>query len=149
MGLIEQNLTDTHWARLDKIRLAGMGVDKGGLVTPGYKDNKDRGSYKWGKPTDFLEVVHKHDLKAHCFTFRNEWMKLYWEHGQDPYSQLEEFLELGTDGYFTDFPLTVRRFLHYKGILCGPQNEKSGGHSFTHSWALWSFSLLFSAFLTK
>merc|ERR1712098_226153 len=96
----------------------GVGVDKGGLVTPGHKDDQQRGSVKWGEPTDFLDVVHKHGLKAHCFTFRNEWMKLYWDHGQDPYSQLEEFLDLGTDGYFSDFPLSARRFLHYKNKLC-------------------------------
>jgi len=116
--LTERNLTEENWARLDKIGLSGVGVDKGGLVTPGHKDDQNRGSVKWGEPTDFLDVVHKHGLKAHCFTFRNEWMKLYWDHGQDPYSQLEEFLDLGTDGYFSDFPLTARRFLHYKNKLC-------------------------------
>jgi len=116
--LTERNLTEENWARLDKIGLSGVGVDKGGLVTPGHKDDQQRGSVKWGEPTDFLDVVHKHGLKAHCFTFRNEWMKLYWDHGQDPYSQLEEFLDLGTDGYFSDFPLTARRFLHYKNKLC-------------------------------
>eukprot|EP00090_Calanus_glacialis_P015355 TRINITY_DN2423_c0_g1_i4.p1 TRINITY_DN2423_c0_g1~~TRINITY_DN2423_c0_g1_i4.p1 ORF type:complete len:412 (-),score=121.17 TRINITY_DN2423_c0_g1_i4:165-1400(-) len=121
--LTEQNLTDTVWDRLDKLKLAGMGVDKGNLVTPGHKDDANRGSIKWGAPTDFLDVVHEHGLKAHCFTFRNEWMKLYWEHGQDPYSQLEEFLELGTDGYFSDFPLTIRRFLHYKDMLCSPSSS--------------------------
>jgi len=121
--LTEQNLTDTVWTRLDKLNLAGMGVDKGNLVTPGHKDDIGRGSIKWGEPTDFLDVVHQHGLKAHCFTFRNEWMKLYWDHGQDPYSQFEEFLELGTDGYFSDFPLTIRRFLHYKGILCSSSSS--------------------------
>lgn len=138
--LTEQNLTDTDWDRLDKLKLAGMGVDKGNLVTPGHKDNLGRGSYKWGEPTDFLDVVHQHGLKAHCFTFRNEWMKLYWEHGQDPYSQFEEFLKLGTDGYFSDFPLTIRRFLHYKGILCSPSS--SGGLVF--SLPLIAFSLAVS-----
>jgi len=123
--LTEQNLTDAHWQRLEKLKLAGVGVDKGGLVTPGHKDDANRGSSKWGEPTDFLDVVHKHGLKAHCFTFRNEWMKLYWDHGQDPYSQLEEFLKLGVDGYFSDFPLTTRRFLHYKGILCGKNSSSS------------------------
>ena len=66
-------------------------------------------------------------------------MKLYWENGQveeilsiiwgifnklqDPYSELEEHLALGVDGFFTDFPLTARRFLNYKGLLCGkPHN---------------------------
>ena len=116
--LLEQNITDQVWARLDELKLAGIGVDKGGLVTPGHRDEEGRGSVQWGAPTSFLETVHQHNIKAHGFTFRNEWRKLYWEHGQDPYSQLEEFYDLGIDGYFSDFPLTIRRFLNYKGVLC-------------------------------
>ena len=116
--LLEQNITEEVWTRLDGLNLAGIGVDKGGLVTPGYKDDEGRGSVQWGEPTQFLETVHQHGLKAHGFTFRNEWRKLYWEHGQDPYSQLEEFYDLEIDGYFSDFPLTIRRFLKYKGVLC-------------------------------
>lgn len=115
--LLEQNITEAHWERIDKLKLAGIGVDKGNLVTPGYKDKEGRGSYRAGT-TDFIKQVHDHGLKAHCFTFRNEWNKLLWNHGQDPYSQLKEFLDLGTDGYFSDFPLTTRRFLNYEGILC-------------------------------
>ena len=116
--LLEQNITEQVWARLDDLKLAGIGVDKGGLVTPGHKDDEGRGSVQWGAPTTFLETVHQHNIKAHGFTFRNEWRKLYWEHGQDPYSQLEEFYDLEIDGYFSDFPLTIRRFLNYKGVLC-------------------------------
>jgi len=116
--LTNNNLTKSNWERLEKINLLGLGVDKGGLVTPGHPDSIGRGMYRWGQPTDFIQEVHSHGLKVHCFTFRNEWMKLYWESGQDPYSDLEEFLALGNDGYFSDFPLTVRRFLHYKRKLC-------------------------------
>ena len=104
--LLEQNITQQHWDRLDTLRLAGIGVDKGGtvqnmnvqvahltptftclqgnLVTPGCKDPIGRGSYECGT-TDFIGEVHRHGLKAHGFTFRNEWQKLYWDHGQDPY----------------------------------------------------------------
>lgn len=115
--LLEQNITQQHWDRIDKLKLAGIGVDKGNLVTIGASDEKGRGKYEVST-TNFIDEVHKHGLKAHCFTFRNEWMKLYWNHGQDPYSQLKEFLDLGTDGYFSDFPLTTRRFMNYEGILC-------------------------------
>ena len=83
--LTERNLTAENWERLDKLGLTGVGVDKGGLVTPGCRDGADRGSYECGQPTDFIKEVHNHGLKAHGFTFRNEWMKLYWNHGQDPY----------------------------------------------------------------
>ena len=30
--LLEQNITQQHWDRLDTLRLAGIGVDKGGTV---------------------------------------------------------------------------------------------------------------------
>ena len=30
--LLEQNITQQHWDRLDTLRLAGIGVDKGGIV---------------------------------------------------------------------------------------------------------------------
>ena len=76
--LLERNITDEDWTRLDALELAGIGVDKGGLVTPGHWDDQERGHVQWGAPTDFLETVHSHNLKAHGFTFRNEWRKLYW-----------------------------------------------------------------------
>ena len=31
------------------------------------------------------------------------------------FSQLKEFLDLGVDGYFTDFPLTVRYIAWFRG----------------------------------
>lgn len=107
--LLEQNITGNTavWERLDNLGLAGMGIDKGNLVTPGCADDIGRGSYECGT-TNFIQEVKEHGLKVHAFTFRNEWMKLYWDHGQDAYSQLEEFHELGLDGYFSDFPLTIR-----------------------------------------
>ena len=63
---------------------------------------------RWGESTQFLQSVHEHGLVAHGWTFKNEWDNLYWQNGQDPYSELEEFFELGLDGFFTDFPLTAR-----------------------------------------
>ena len=113
-----------------------MGIGKDYLVTPGHPDRLDRGRNRWGPATEFLERVHQHGLLAHAWTFKNEWSNLYWENGQDPYSEMEEFLHFGLDGFFTNFPLTARystgpksfkcptlsfgRFLHYKGLLCSP-----------------------------
>merc|ERR1711972_585450 len=99
-----------------------------GLVTLGEYDDIERGKFQT-EVTDFIKQVHDHGLKAHAFTFRNEYMKLYWDHGQDPYSQLKDFLDLGIDGYFTDFPLTVRRFLHYEDLLCTPLDSTKSGSS--------------------
>lgn len=102
------NLTDAHWQRLDKIQLAGIGPWLDGLVMPGCWDQLGRGKYRCGEPTDFIEVAHSRGLKVHGFTFRNEWTKLYWDHGQDPYAHFEEYYGLNIDGFFTDFPLTAR-----------------------------------------
>jgi len=119
--LLERELSQAEWQRIDSLNLTGLGFDKGGLVTKGEPDKLGRG-YSLKTTTDFIDQIHNHKLKAHGFTFRNEWMKLYWNHGQDPYSQLKEFLDLGIDGYFTDFPLTARRFLKYENRLCNSSN---------------------------
>ena len=105
--LLKRNITESDWARLDMLDLVGVGMSITGLVTPGCWDQEHRGRYRCAT-TDFIQQAHDHGLKAHGWTFNNEWMSLYWDHGQDPYSLLEEFYDLGIDGYFADFPLTVR-----------------------------------------
>jgi len=120
--LLERFVDEKDWARIDALQLKGIGFDKTGLVTLGEADSLGRGQFL-KNTTDFIDQIHAHGLKAVGFTFRNEWMKLFWDHGQDPYSQLKEFLNLGIDGYFTDFPLTVRRFLYYEDLLCGPKGS--------------------------
>ena len=60
-------------------------------MTPGCADDSGRGNYECGT-TDFIQEVKTHGLKVHAFTFRNEWMKLYWDHGQDPYRHAKYFL---------------------------------------------------------
>jgi len=50
-------------------------------------------------------------MKVHVYTFRNENHFLRWDYGQDPFVEYEAFLELGIDGFFTDFPGSLRRFL--------------------------------------
>ena len=55
-------------------------------MTPGCPDGLKRGNWECGT-TNFIQEVKSHGLKVHAFTFRNEWMKLYWDHGQDPYRQ--------------------------------------------------------------
>ncbi|XP_023330055.1 glycerophosphodiester phosphodiesterase GDPD5 [Eurytemora carolleeae] len=82
--LLERMIEEKDWERIDNLQLAGLGIDKGVLVTPGVPDEEGRGQYR-SNTTQFIAKVHEHGLKAHAFTFRNEWMKLYWDHGQDPY----------------------------------------------------------------
>ena len=60
-------------------------------MTPGCPDGIERGNWECGT-TNFIQEVKDHGLKVHAFTFRNEWMKLYWDHGQDPYRHTKYFL---------------------------------------------------------
>ncbi len=53
-------------------------------------------------------------MKVHVYTFRNENHHLRWDYGQDPYVEYQTFLDLGVDGFFTDFPGSLRRFLDAK-----------------------------------
>ena len=112
-----------------------MGIGKDYLVTLGHPDRLDRGRNRWGRATDFLERVHQHGLLAHAWTFKNEWTNLYWENGQDPYSEMEEFLQLGLDGFFTDFPLTAR-------YSTGSKSSKFSTLSFQEISALQRIALL-------
>ncbi len=48
------------------------------------------------------------------YTFRNEYEFLLWDYGQDPYEEYQRFLDLGIDGYFTDFAASLHRFLESK-----------------------------------
>ena len=49
------------------------------------------------------------------WTFRNEYEELSsWDDGQDPYVEYQRFLDVGLDGYFTDFPGSLRRFFDAK-----------------------------------
>ena len=68
-----------------------LALIQGNLVTPGCADESGRGNYECGT-TDFIKEVKTHGLKVHAFTFRNEWMKLYWDHGQDPYRYAKYFV---------------------------------------------------------
>ena len=62
--------------------------------------------------TDLIEKAHKFGLKVHPYTFRNEDRQLAWDYEQDPYNEMKQFLDLGVDGYFTDFPATCADFLN-------------------------------------
>ena len=54
-------------------------------------------------------------MAVFSWTFRNEYDELScWEDGQDPYVEYQRFLDIGLDGYFTDFPGSLRRFMDAK-----------------------------------
>ena len=61
--------------------------------------------------TDLVTNAHKYNLKVHAFTFRNEDRFLAWNFTQDPYNEYETYFNTQVDGFFTDFPSTLKRFL--------------------------------------
>ena len=98
--LLEQNITEEVWTRLDGLNLAGIGVDKGGLVTPGHKDDEGRGSVQWGEPTQFLETVQscaeglQFSIKSLSFEPPGSEAAHYYRLAQNAYSQVKDLLEI-------------------------------------------------------
>ena len=64
--------------------------------------------------TKFIEDTHAMQKLVHVYTFRNEYMHLVWEYGQDPSTEYDFYLSMGIDGYFSEFPRTARQFLDWK-----------------------------------
>lgn len=54
-------------------------------------------------PTTLIGDAHKVGLLVHPYTFRNESRFLASEYKGDPEKEIRQFIELGLDGYFTDF----------------------------------------------
>lgn len=65
-----------------------------------------------GNATDFVERLHARNLKIHPWTFRAEDRYLSYDYGQDIHAEFEMFLNLKIDGFFTDFPASLARFLN-------------------------------------
>ncbi len=59
-----------------------------------------------GTPTTLVADAHKAGLLVHPYTFRNESFFLPSSYNGDPLAEFKQFIELGVDGYFTDFPGT-------------------------------------------
>ena len=97
------------------------------------------------RTTDLLSIANKHNLKIHAFTFRNEDRYLAWNYTQDPYNEYETFLNIQIDGYFTDFPGSLKRLLDMKYYKTpAPKPCVSGEHGeWKGSFSL--FSLVFVA----
>ena len=95
-----------NWA-IDNI-VDGFGISKDALVLKTPDNHIDRVN------TTFIEDTHAMGKQVHVFTFRNEYMHLVWDYGQDPYTEYDFHLSMGVDGYFSDFPRTARQFLKWK-----------------------------------
>ncbi|MBI4785077.1 MAG: esterase-like activity of phytase family protein [Oscillatoriophycideae cyanobacterium NC_groundwater_1537_Pr4_S-0.65um_50_18] len=57
-------------------------------------------------PTSLVEDAHQAGLLVHPYTFRNEERYLASDYKGNPAKEFEQFINLGVDGYFTDFPGT-------------------------------------------
>ena len=88
-----------------------------------------------GKPSTLVADAHAAGLKLHPWTFRAEnfFLQPAWREGMDPRvhgrltQEIQYFLSLGIDGFFTDFP--------YIGVEARGRGRGGGGMR----WGRWSF----------
>ncbi|MGF1518565.1 MAG: glycerophosphodiester phosphodiesterase family protein [Nodosilinea sp.] len=59
-----------------------------------------------GTPTILIADAHDAGLLVHLYTLRNESFFLPSSYDGDPANEYKQFIELGVDGFFTDFPGT-------------------------------------------
>jgi alkaline phosphatase len=58
------------------------------------------------EPTTLVQDAHAAGLLVHPYTFRDEARYLARDYNGDPAQEYRQFIGLGVDGYFTDFPAT-------------------------------------------
>ena len=61
-----------------------------------------------GTPTTLIDDAHSAGLFVHLYTLRNESFFLPASYEGDPRAEYQQFIDLGVDGFFTDFPRTGR-----------------------------------------
>ncbi|MTJ47861.1 glycerophosphodiester phosphodiesterase [Dolichospermum sp. UHCC 0259] len=64
-----------------------------------------------GTPTTLIQDAHKAGLIVHLYTLRNDEFFLPDTYKNDPGAEFRRFIDLGVDGFFTDFPKTGRQVL--------------------------------------
>jgi glycerophosphoryl diester phosphodiesterase len=64
-----------------------------------------------GAPTTLIADAHKAGLKVHLYTLRNDSYFLPNSYNGDPGAEFRKFIDLGIDGFFTDFARTGRQVL--------------------------------------
>ena len=69
--------------------------------------NVDEADRKALPPTDLIQRAHRHGLKIHTWTFRDERKRLLSDYGDNPLEEYLKFYELGIDGVFSDFTGTA------------------------------------------
>ncbi|XP_040570474.1 uncharacterized protein [Lepeophtheirus salmonis] len=128
----EPKFTESLWEELSDNGIYGVGIPKSLIIrttTENDTDSNDPGLIRFVE-RERIETIHSYGLKAHLYTFRNEWTDIPWDFGKDPYKEYEEYVRIGIDGFFTDFPATLANFkknVHingWKGF-----NGKGGGNT--------------------
>ncbi|XGV98467.1 MAG: glycerophosphodiester phosphodiesterase family protein [Leptolyngbya sp. BL-A-14] len=64
-----------------------------------------------GAPTTLIQDAHSAGLLVHLYTLRNDSFFLASDYQNDPTKEFRQFINLGVDGFFTDFPDTGRNVL--------------------------------------
>jgi glycerophosphoryl diester phosphodiesterase len=99
---------------------AGIGPDKRLIIPSSTVDNDKDGKPDdlngdgvqseadrvLGTPTTLVADAHKAGLQVHPYTFRSEGFFLASDYKGDPKKELEQYINLGVDAFFTDFPGT-------------------------------------------
>ena len=80
-----------------------------------------------GSPTSFVSDAHAAGLFVHLYTLRSEPFFLPSTYGGDPGAEYKAFIDLGVDGFFTDFPGTGREVL-VSDYLAGSGTAASAQH---------------------
>jgi glycerophosphoryl diester phosphodiesterase len=64
-----------------------------------------------GAPTTLIQDAHSAGLLVHLYTLRSDSFFLASDYQNDPRKEFQQFIDLGVDGFFTDFPDTGRNVL--------------------------------------
>lgn len=85
----------------------GIGPDKR-LIIPAGPDGRLR------PPTSLVEDAHRAGLLVHPWTFRSDPIFLAPDYEGDAKREVQQFLELGVDGLFSDFPDLAQREVSFE-----------------------------------
>ena len=68
-------------------------------------------------------------MQVYAYTFKNELTSLCWNYLGDVQNELDKFYDLGLDGYFADYPNTVRSFFDQQNCTRESMDDSNGATS--------------------
>ncbi|MBD2198989.1 MULTISPECIES: esterase-like activity of phytase family protein [Calothrix] len=71
-------------------------------------------------PTTLIQDAHAAGLQVHPYTFRDEDLYLAADYKGNPELEFQQFIQLGVDAFFTDFPITGDKV---RDLLSEPENN--------------------------